>query len=144
MVGHAAGGSGRAGIVKVAGIDTLLAHAGLVSWAVIVDLAFGALAVLEGVAICAGRTDAGGGVGAGLAPGVGGARVVDQAGVDALVLVADLVVAALAVPGTFNCKKVSTHLIDVFDFSKIFTYVGNIRYWGLRKSRRDSSTLVCG
>ncbi len=85
----------------VTGVDAAVLATGLVRVAVAVDETLGPLAVHLGVAAVVGRADAPGRVVLGDADRVHGA-VLQQARVDALVLVADLVRAAVRIGDTFH------------------------------------------
>ena len=106
MSADAARRRGRAhvGLRREARVHALVGHASLVIGAVGVDVALDTLAANEGVADKAGRTAAVGLVVARLADGVDGAGVGHQAGVGALVVVADLVGAAVGIDDALHCE----------------------------------------
>ena len=100
VVGHVAlgrGGAGRAHRGVGARVDAVALPARLVAGAVPVHPALVPLAQHVGVAVETLWAAARGGVGPRRADGVDGARVVHEAGVEAVELVADLVVAAVGV-----------------------------------------------
>ena len=99
---NAARGRVGAGIPVQAWVDAVLVSAGPVQGAVVVDVAFDLGAVLVRVSCESRRAAALGGVVLSLADGVDGAAVVNEAIVDTLVVVADLVGAAVAVDHALN------------------------------------------
>ena len=131
VVRNPAGGAGRAGVVQVTGVQALVTHTSLVGGTVAVDLALDSLAALEWITKGARGTDAGGGVGSGLALGVVGAGIFHETGVDTLVVVANLIIATFSVNSALNCrdlKKTIKHLYSGkkrHKFNKFLIFLNN-------------------
>jgi hypothetical protein len=86
---------------RQAGVDAILRHTGLVQRTVVVGAALGAVALSVGVAAVALRTGANRVVGPGRALGLGRARILHQAGVDAALVEAGLILCALGIRAAF-------------------------------------------
>ena len=100
MIEHGAGGTGCAGVLIEAGVETTLANAGRVLGTVGVDATLYAEALLVRVALQAGRTAAGRLMVGGVALRIAGAGVVGNTGVQAVGVDAHLGDSALGVAAT--------------------------------------------